>query len=908
MAHKNLSLLLALSFILSSSSTSFARRAYSSYDYEHTKDTEIEYEPESVQTKNIGFVSDWAFLKTAEADPSIKDVLLKQADGGDVQAMVKLASMYFHGKGVERDLAESFKWTRQAAFKGNSTAQNNLGYMFDEGKGTRKDPVEALKWYRTSANFGCVAGQVNLGFVLERGRGLPNDTKDLKQANDWYQKAADQGNSVAKRNLYLFAQQGISFPPADGTAGSDAAANGNTTASVSANTATPVITKPFVSGNTPGANNTAASATAGATTTAASTVASAAVARPMTQAAAAKTPSTPSPSTATPAAGATATTAASKAPADSTTAASATTASAGSDNLTAGSDRLTALLRKMSAQVPTANVSGQQESSDKVASSTTVSQNSGASNATVKAEEKNDATAKATSVRLSAATASVAALTSVPSTTPTSSTNSTPAASTTSAAPPAASTPATASNASNSKSSRPVRDKWALVVGISDFENKGIPKLDYSSKDATDFYNYLVNESNFAPDHVRLLLNDKATFRRVMSELGSKFLARVAKPDDLVLLYFSTHGSPSQMDLRGKNYLVAYDSDPNDLFATGIEMQKIIESIQGRVMTDRVVMVLDACHSGFTETSAKGMGRVGNFNADELAQGSGQLVICSSQPNEQAWESTRYQNGVFTRKLLEGLRSKGPNTTLVDAYNVTKKGVEEEVREDRAGVRQTPVMKGKWSGNDLIVAIPPSAPQFVPISVKHDLEPDSALALRTKTKTELKISSKPSSKEPRSVEQKATKPVQSLQLEAKKEAASVIAKSKDPDSANQIASAPPAAATPPTEMVLTAKMFYPDTEARGLIRECFAALKSGNSHNPAEIYYMRAQAYIRLAEWNNAINDLTDAIHGTPNKAQFYLARAFVYNKMGQSLHAREDLDEAKFVDTHLPAKITFAD
>ncbi len=76
-----------------------------------------------------------------------------------------------------------------------------------------------------------------------------------------------------------------------------------------------------------------------------------------------------------------------------------------------------------------------------------------------------------------------------------------------------------------------------------------------------------MHEGNFAPDHIRLLLDEKATQRRIMSELGSKFLARLAKPDDLIFLFFSTHGSPSQMDIRGKNYIVAYDSEPEDLFA-----------------------------------------------------------------------------------------------------------------------------------------------------------------------------------------------------------------------------------------------------------------------------------------------------------------------------------------------------
>jgi uncharacterized caspase-like protein len=102
-----------------------------------------------------------------------------------------------------------------------------------------------------------------------------------------------------------------------------------------------------------------------------------------------------------------------------------------------------------------------------------------------------------------------------------------------------------------------------------------------------------------------MLLDKDANQRRILSEFGSKFLARVVKPDDVVVIFFSTHGSPSQMDLRGRSYLVAYDSDPEDLFATGMEMEKILESVQRRVLTDRVVMVLDACHSGTINPNAK---------------------------------------------------------------------------------------------------------------------------------------------------------------------------------------------------------------------------------------------------------------------------------------------------------------
>lgn len=273
---------------------------------------------------------------------------------------------------------------------------------------------------------------------------------------------------------------------------------------------------------------------------------------------------------------------------------------------------------------------------------------------------------------------------------------------------------------------RPVRDKWALIVGISNFADKKIPHLKYATKDARDFYNYLTKEGNFAPDHVRLLLDEKATQRRIMSELGSKFLARMAKPDDLVVLFFSTHGSPGQMDIRGKNYIVAYDSDPSDLFASGIEMQKIMDSIQGRVLTDRVLLVMDACHSGGADPNAKGIIRSGNFDAQAIAAGSGQLVICSSQTEEQSWESKRYANGVFTHNLLEGLRS-SPDKTLSKAFDKTQELVRDEVQEDYPGARQTPVLVNKWSGKDLIIAIKPQAPQKIPDTVVLDLEPDSAV-------------------------------------------------------------------------------------------------------------------------------------------------------------------------------------
>ena len=55
----------------------------------------------------------------------------------------------------------------------------------------------------------------------------------------------------------------------------------------------------------------------------------------------------------------------------------------------------------------------------------------------------------------------------------------------------------------------PVADKWAVVVGVSEFADKAI-NLKYAAKDAADFRTFLVDKCHFAPDHVRLLTNEQA--------------------------------------------------------------------------------------------------------------------------------------------------------------------------------------------------------------------------------------------------------------------------------------------------------------------------------------------------------------------------------------------------------------
>lgn len=255
----------------------------------------------------------------------------------------------------------------------------------------------------------------------------------------------------------------------------------------------------------------------------------------------------------------------------------------------------------------------------------------------------------------------------------------------------------------------PVKDKWAVVVGISSFANSQM-NLKYAAKDAQDFKNFLIDKCHFAKDHIKLLTNEQATKDRILDVLGDSWLPRVTLPDDLVVIFISSHGSPSTMDVCGVNYVVAHDTNPDKLFTTGIPIQHLANTIKERVHANRVLIILDACHSGGA-SDAKGILRAGNVDASQIAQGTGHVVICSSAKTEVSWESKKYSNSVFTHSLMEALITKGENTKLGDAFNALKDSVQQQVVAER-GVIQTPVLEAsKWKGHDLVLAAVPTRPR-----------------------------------------------------------------------------------------------------------------------------------------------------------------------------------------------------
>lgn len=84
--------------------------------------------------------------------------LLPFAERGEADAQFKIGFMYYHGRGVERDIDEGMRWLRLAADQGDAEGQYNLALGYAR-PGPSQDLVEADVWATLAAGQGYRAAE-----------------------------------------------------------------------------------------------------------------------------------------------------------------------------------------------------------------------------------------------------------------------------------------------------------------------------------------------------------------------------------------------------------------------------------------------------------------------------------------------------------------------------------------------------------------------------------------------------------------------------------------------------------------------------------------------------------------------------------------------------------------------------
>ena len=175
--------------------------------------------------------------------------------------------------------------------------------------------------------------------------------------------------------------------------------------------------------------------------------------------------------------------------------------------------------------------------------------------------------------------------------------------------------------------------------------------------------------------HVESFINYNATTHNILAAMRRLYLQ--ANADDVVLFYFSGHGTPGTF--------VCYD---------GILPYKSITDIMKRSRARTKIIMADACYSGSIRANRRHNNSYSSTNV---------MLFLSSRSNELSIEIPRWKNGVFTTFLESGLRGKADvnndrRITARELFNYVSQSVKRVTRN-----KQHPVMWGKFDSNMVIL-------------------------------------------------------------------------------------------------------------------------------------------------------------------------------------------------------------
>jgi WD40 repeat protein len=197
-----------------------------------------------------------------------------------------------------------------------------------------------------------------------------------------------------------------------------------------------------------------------------------------------------------------------------------------------------------------------------------------------------------------------------------------------------------------------------LTVGVSEYEHHERLRLDFADDDARDLANALLGQEGglYAKVNVQHLTDARATQRAFFAALRVMLGAMQPGQQDVAVVQFSGHGAT----VDGELYLLPSDVEtdgPDAIATTGIEVRKLKELLRRLGERGKVLVLLDACHSGGVVEGSKDVAPpdVEAVRAELAAAGTGVVVLTSSSEREVSREDPDWRNGAFTEAVLEAL-------------------------------------------------------------------------------------------------------------------------------------------------------------------------------------------------------------------------------------------------------------
>ena len=249
-------------------------------------------------------------------------------------------------------------------------------------------------------------------------------------------------------------------------------------------------------------------------------------------------------------------------------------------------------------------------------------------------------------------------------------------------------------------------NRWALVVGVDQYQTKEIEPLSGAVADAKAIRDVLVKFAEFPESQVLLLVSDGATKpTRTDIMLKLEEIKSAAKPGDLLLFFFAGHG----VQVDGQRYMLTYDariSSPAVIKSTALPATNLMQELEAIRVAHRIIMI-DACRNDPTKP-----GKQANvadeafesaFTLQPASEGGVRATFLSSSKGQSAYEWTEKRRGFFSYFIEKGLSGEAAyknKVTVTSLLSYLNEEVPQRVREQK---NQLQVPYAKVEGSELVL-------------------------------------------------------------------------------------------------------------------------------------------------------------------------------------------------------------
>jgi len=244
---------------------------------------------------------------------------------------------------------------------------------------------------------------------------------------------------------------------------------------------------------------------------------------------------------------------------------------------------------------------------------------------------------------------------------------------------------------------------YILAVGVAAYQDPNL-KLVYPAKDAKDFCEAMDQQKGKLYKEVKIkLLQDQTASRDNIMD-GMEWLQKEVTQKDVAVLFFAGHGMNDPK--TGQFNYLPYNADLNAVRRTMIANTDIMSTLDS--LAGKRLLFLDSCNS--SNVAAKGRTRgvldIGALRKEFESAGQGSAVFAAAAGKQGAMEKESWNNGAFTKAILEGLKDGKADPLKTGRITVSMLNVyiTDRVKELTEGF-QTPIYRSQDDMGDFPVMI-----------------------------------------------------------------------------------------------------------------------------------------------------------------------------------------------------------